>query len=375
MSPRRLETGRISQVELWSLLVGFMIGNTVLLPPGLLAEHDAWAAVLAGMVGSLAVALIYLKLARRFSGKTLVGICREVYGRFAGTLISLAFIGYLLHLASLVMTYFADYFTATSYRLTPPAGGNAASALVVILAVTGGIEVLARTSTAIIAPVLAVFLADGFVALSRANPLNLLPLFDVRPAAFAWAALGSLTFPFAESVAFLMIFPVVAGERRLARTVLGAIVTVGAIYTAVALRNAAVLGNALRFFVYSSIEVVRLVNIGNVLSRVEIVIVAVLVGSAFIKIAVLVYGGALGLAEVCNLRTYRPLVHPVIALVVLLAEYNFRSVPESVRFMTVTYPVYGLIFQLVLPAATLLVAMARRLPRRQSGPGPQASER
>lgn len=356
MSFRQLEGGRISSRELWFMASVFLLGSSVLIPPGTAAGRDAWAAVIAGSVGGMVVTLVYTQLGSRFPGKTFVEISHGVFGNVIGKVVSLLFVWYLVHLASLVLTNFGDFFTATVYRLTPGSVIVGALILVASYALSHGLEVLARSSIPIFFVILTIVVLDTALLLNRFDPRNLLPVLEVRPAVFAWSSLAAASFPFAETVAFLMLFPAVRDGARIRRAMLRAGAAMGLIFTMIAIRNSAVLGRGTTLYTYPSIQALRLVSFGGVITRAEVLVSTVLIATGFLKFAVLFYGAALGLAQTLRLSDYRAIIRPLGAVLLVMSLFNFNSVSENIRFAVLTYPIYGLFFQLALPAGALVIA-------------------
>lgn len=364
MSFSRLDGSRISRAELWFLVAGLLLGSSVILPPGTAAGRDSWAATVLGALGGVGIAAVYIGLYMRFPGRTFVEISHAVYGRYAGRLVSLLFVAYLIHLASLILTNFGDFFSATVYRLTPEAALTTLLVLVTCYVVCSGIEVLARCSIPLVLLIIAAPVADALLMLNRIDVRRLLPVLETAPPVLAWVSLAAATFPFAETVAFLMVFPALDTTRRLRRTVFSAILTGGLLASATVARNTAVLGGIGRLYAYQNIQAVRMISIGDVLTRVEVFTSALLISTGFVKFAVLFYGAVLGLAQILGLKTYRPLVYPLGGLLLALSLINFHSVAENIRLATLSYPVYALGFQLFLPLLTLSIAVIRRLPAR-----------
>lgn len=364
MSFHQLEGGRVSSRELWFLASVFLLGSSVLIPPGSPAGRDAWAAVIAGCLVGMVVILVYTQLGARFPGKTFVEISHCVFGRIIGKAASLLFIWYLVHLASLVLSNFGDFFTSTVYRLTPEPVIAGALILVAAYAVSHGVEVLARCSIPIFFIILVIIVLDTTLLLNRFNFYNLLPALEVKPVVFAWTSLGAAAFPFAETAAFMMIFPAVSDGNHIRRAMLRADAAMGLIFTTIAIRNSAVLGPGTTLYTYPSIQVLRLVSIGGVITRAEVLVSTVLIATGFLKFAVLFYGAAIGLAQTLCLSDYRVVIRPLGAVLLVMSLFNFGSVAENIRFAALIYPIYGLFFQLALPACTLaFAALKARLTR------------
>ena len=141
----------------------------------------------------------------------------------------------------------------------------------------------------------------------------------------------------------------------------GLLLTVGAIY------NAAGLGAAAGLYNYPTFQVSRLINVGELLNRMEIIIMVAFLSMGFVKISVLLYGTVLGSAQLLGLRTYRPLILPLGILMIILSLINFKSVTENIWVANQIYPIYAIPFEVIIPLLTLSVAVLRRLPKAKLG--------
>ena len=135
--------------------------------------------------------------------------------------------------------------------------------------------------------------------------------------------------------------------------------------------NIGILGASEKVYLYPSYYAITTISIAEIITRVEIVASLLVLAYGFLKIAVLLYGVSLGAAQLCSLRSYRPLVMPVAVLMSILALYNFPNPAEYIRFNNKIYPVYALPFQLVIPLLTLLIAVIKKLDQRDVNSEPK----
>lgn len=359
-----LHTERISSSQLTALLMGFMIGSSVLFPPGQGAGNMGWLALLGGIPEGILIALIYVWLTRRFPRKTMIEIADVVYGPRLGKLVSAAFIGYLFYLATLVSTNFFDFIKLAILVETPSSVIVLFGALVVSYCVANGIEVLGRVSQGMV--ILAVSSMGLITALliNQIKPGNYLPILLQHIGKLAWTAHGVATFPFGETVAFAMILPFLNRPKEGLRSVLSAIIATGCIMAVVLLRNIGVLGNMMGLFTYPGYYVAQLISVGEVFTRLEILIAINFVMMGFLKIAVLHYGVSLGIAQLLRLPSLKPLVLPLGILISSVALINFSDVTENIKFAGDAYPLFALPFQVGIPLLTLVIAVLRKLPTR-----------
>ncbi|MGI6406209.1 MAG: GerAB/ArcD/ProY family transporter [Syntrophaceticus sp.] len=356
-----LEKGRITSTGLIMLIFGFSIGTSVLEPPGRIAGTDAWIAILIGIAESLLIAAVFLLLTKRFPGKTLVEISDIVYGPFLGKVISILFLWYLFHVGSLALGDYTDYFSALFLINTPPIVLLAAIALICISAAKKGIQVISRCGVIIVFVELFMYFLTIFLLIGNFEIKNLQPVLTTPAAKLLWASHGAASFPFAETVAFLMVIPFLKNQRDAVPSTFTGIMLAGLVMASSAVMNTGVLGASEKAYIYPSFHAITMINIGEIITRLEIVAPLFVLGMGFLKVTILLYGVSLGAAQICSLHSYRPLVVPMAVIMSILALYNFPNPAEFIRFVINAYPVYALPFQVIIPLLTLIISAIRKI--------------
>jgi len=357
-----LEKGKISNFQISALIVGFVFGSSVISPPGGGgAGHDTWIAVAIGLMEGLLIAWIFTFLAKQFKNKTIIEINALVYGKFLGKCISLLFIWYLFHLGALVLDNYGRFYHLELYPLTPKPVGYFMLMLVCASIAGKGIEVLARCSIILASFTIIFLFLDTLLLTPHIDLSNLMPILDVPIGKLLWTAHGAAIFPFTETVAFLMVLAFIDKPEKGPSAVSRGLLIAGFFLILVTARNAAVLGQMFEITNYPSFFATQTIDIGDVLTRVEVLVSISAVTVGFIKISVLIYGTVLGLAQVFNLRSYQPIILPVGILMTVLALTNFGSTMELYDFAYKAYPIYAVPFQIGIPLITLIVAKLRKL--------------
>jgi spore germination protein KB len=359
-----LEKGKIGNYQLVLLIIGFLLGSSIILSPGGQAKHDAWIAIILGLLEGLFFAFIFAFLGKRFKGKTLIQINEIVYGPFIGKFISIMFLWYLFHLDSLVIDNFKDFLSITTMPRTPDIFFSILLIIVCAYAVKNGVEVIARCSQVLVPIVIGLFIVVMTLLIKDIDLKNLQPIMEVSIKDLLITAHGVTSFPFAETVAFVMLIPYLKNNQTIPSTVIKGLIIGGIILSLAAIKNSGVLGAKAGIYTYQNFQAERLINVGNLISRLEILTVIGSVTMGFVKIVVLLYGIVLGSAQLLGLRSYRPLIIPVAILMVLLAQINFRSVTDNIVFAQQIYPIYAMPFELGIPLLTLMVALIRKLPKK-----------
>jgi spore germination protein KB len=345
------------------LMLGFILGSSIITSPAASAGHDSWIANLIGVMEALLIVGVFCALANQFKDKTLIEINDLVYGRILGKVISLIFIWYIFHLGALILIHFGQFFVTEIYTETPMAVLLIGMVAVCASTVGRGIEVLARSSTVMVSFISILIITDLALATPYMNIKNLLPVLDLPVGKLLTAAHSAAAFPYAETVAFTMIFTFLNNRKGRYAPAATAILISGLTLTLLVLRNTLVLGPMQSNYVYPSYEAVQMVDLIDILSRLEVVVAVFFIFSIYIKLSVLLYGTALGLSQVFNLRSYRPLIIPVGILMIILALTNVGSTVDLYTFIDKGYPIYAPLFQLGIPLITLIVAKLRNLPK------------
>lgn len=359
----KLDTEKISGIQMSLLLVGFLLGSSVLLFPGQLAEHEAWLATLIGLTEGVILIFLYTELTLRFPGKTLVEIMNVVYGSFLGKIISACYIIYFLLLGSLVIVDYHDFIKLVVLPLTPSSVVVLVSLIVNVYSVKKGIEVVARCSQGMVIIVLILFLLITGLLIFKVDFNNFRPFFSVPLSKLLWAGHAAGAFPYGESVVFMMLFPCLNKSKEVRSWVLKGMLLVTFFFMLGSLRTVGVLGKSAQIYIYPGFQSGRLINVADVFTRLEIIIALNFLIMGFLKGAVLLYSTSLGMAQLFKLNAYQPLVLPIGLLMGLLALIDFSNPLENLDFSLYVYPVFVFPFQVGIPFLTLIVASIRKLPQ------------
>ncbi|HYH04842.1 MAG TPA: endospore germination permease [Bacillota bacterium] len=358
-----LEKGKISGTEITYLMTSFILGTSVLLPPGLGVKQQAWQAVIGGMLESGFFVWIYIVLLSRFPGKTGVEIIETVFGRLVGKLLATLYILYLFLLGTVVTRNTMDFIKFTLLEQTPVTVILLVGLVACVYLVKSGVEVLGRCSQALLLLTWAMFLFVTFLLIPEVHFDNYFPLFEIPVVKLLGASHAAAAFPFAETVAFLMVFPFLNRKAQAGKSAFTSLCLGGLYLVLTSLRTVGVLGESAGVILYPAYHVARLIDVAQVFTRLEILVAVNFLTMSFLKISVLLYGSVLGTAQLLKLSNYQPFVFPVGTLMAIMTLFVFDNVMENIEFAQKVYPVYAPLVSMGIPALTLIVALLRRLPK------------
>jgi len=265
--------GKISPRQVMWLMVSFLLGSAILIIPAALAasaRQDAWLSIILATLAGLGIIAVYTALALRFPGQNFIQYSQIILGKIAGKAVGLIMIWFALHLGSLVTRNFGDFLNATMLQYTPTWFINAIILLLVIVAVKGGLEVVARVNDIMIPFLIFILFVLTVLSIPDMSIRKIQPILENGILPVAKGSLSAIGFPFAETMLFTMIIPYVnkPGGARKALLLGGAIG--GLLLLFITLRTLLVLGPATAKFWYPVLEAVRMINLFNIIQRVEL---------------------------------------------------------------------------------------------------------
>ena len=344
---------KISNYQLFCLLIGFMTGSTLIFTPATPAKQDGWLAFIVGGVLGTVLISVYLGIARINEGSTLMEIINKCFGKYLGKVICVLYIWYFIHLASLVLRNFAEFSITTSYTETPLLFIVACFTIVAAFAVRKGIEVMGRISEVFIV-ILTLVVVIVFAALvTEYDTENLKPFMSEGIMPIIKSSFSVMSFPYGETVAFLMVFPYVNNQNKVVKATFFSLIFVGIILLSIVLRNIMVLGpdmvtrdvfpSHVVFRVIPGLDVEPLLDINMILTGI-------------IKSSICIWGAASGISQIMGLKNYKPFVLSVSALIVAISVWSYSSLMEMTQWATEIWPIYSIPFQVIIPIILLVIS-------------------
>ena len=351
------KTIRISNYQLFTILVCFMLGSSIIVNPAAAAKQDGWLAFLFGWSGGFVLMLLYTYIALLNPGKNLIEILRYNFGKVLGSIISIVYILYFIHLAALVLRNFGEFILTVSYPDTPMLFVISGLMLVVCYAVKKNIEIIGRISEIFNLLFVCVLLFVFFALFSMYKFENFKPFFVQGILPIIKGALGTLTFPFGETVAFLMVFPYVKKQENLKKSSLLGVAMVGFLLFTAIIRNQMVLGTAmLSRDVFPSHIAFRLIPGLDVDPLLDLNFTM----GGIVKVSICLLAATRGIVDLFNLNNYKILVLPLAAFCVSLSILLYDNVNDMITWAGEIWPYYSIPFQIILPIIILTVSLIRK---------------
>ncbi|WHH61157.1 endospore germination permease [Petroclostridium sp. X23] len=349
---------KISNAQLFLLLIGFVFGNTAIVNPAAAALQDSWLAFIIAWIGGLALLGIYISISNMNPSKNLIEILIDNFGKILGNITAALYIWYFIHLAALVTRDFGEYMVTVMFPETPILFIISCICITVAYVVKNGLEVIAR-SNELLTLAIPLLVAAIFLALiNQYNFNNLFPFLEKGVKPVLKVSFGVLAFPFGEIVAFLMIFPHLKNRKDLVKTSYFAIIAVGFMLLSVILRDLLVLGpdmlSRVTFPPQISTELIPNITIQ------PFVAINLLV-SGGVKIAVATYAAVIGITQLFNLDDYKPFVLPVVAIVASLSIWVYDNIFDVFQWAAEIWAYYSVPFQILIPLLLVIISWIKKI--------------
>jgi len=340
------------------LIVLFMIGSTLLLGIYGEAKENSWISVILGMILALPAVIVYARLLSLYPHKDLFDILMEVFGGILGRILCIVYIWFAFHLGTLVFRNYLEFTSNVVFPDTPPWVIPLFLVPLISWVVKAGIEVLGRCSEFLIIIVIAlILLVTIALSVPQMNINNILPImYDGFTPVFK-TAFGAFSFPFAESIIFMMCFSSLKTTKSPYKVYISGLIIGGFFIVIGTLRNLLIVGaSTISQNYFPSNVVVSVIRIGDLLQRLEISVSAVLVICVFIKLSVCLLGVCNGISKIFNLNDHKFLSTPISALMFSFSLFIYTDTMEMNEWAFAVWPYYAFLFQAILPAILIVVA-------------------
>jgi len=289
----------------------FEIGSTTLFALGIDAKQDAWIAILTALIIGLFFVWIYTQLQKSFPDKDFIDIITSILGRTLG--LPLAFL-YLLSWfwgVSRNLREFGELIILTTLPSSPLWIVSLLFLSVSVYTLLKGMEVMARSSE-IILPMLLTFLFAAFILLflsGHVNFTNLSPVLGGGISQVLKAVPGIVFFPFGELNIFLMYWHCADEKNAVRSSSITAVLFAGFILCITLIMDISVFGaQYVSIAAIPFMEAVRLINVGDIITNIDVIGVIIIFFGGFFKMSVYLYGIVLGISKIFKIKNLKLLL-------------------------------------------------------------------
>ncbi|QZY54577.1 GerAB/ArcD/ProY family transporter [Crassaminicella profunda] len=352
----------ISDREGICLVILFISGSSLALPTAGDAGRDLWLAIIIAIIIAIPILLLYSKLLSLYPGKDLFDILVMIFGRFLGKIIGILYIWFSFHLGALVIRDFGEFPITVSIPETPIIAPMLLVVILSIWIVKEGIEVLGRWAKLFLlfnAPLPSILI---LLLISQMDIGNIQPVLYEGIKPLLKGTFSAFSFPFAETVVFTMILSSLKTKKSPYKIYIKGLLLGGMLIAGVSLAEILVIGPdlyAVTFFPNHSVA--RKVHIGQMLSRMEVIVILATITAAFLKVSVCLLAVCRGIMKLFRLNNYRFLVAPIGLLMLLLSIIIHKNIIEMFEWNSAVWAYYAFPFQVIIPIMALIMIRIKKI--------------
>ncbi len=354
-----LKDVKISADQFRTLVVLCFVGPSIVNIPSLMTgevQQDGWIAVILGVVVGLLLIWLYTKTGDLFPNMNLFEASEFVLGKWAGKILSLFFIFFLLMNTAALIYIPGNFLVTQVIPGTPIVVVNSLFVITIIIGVRYGLETTVRAAE-IFFPW---FLTGILFLLVFSAPLielkNFKPILENGLKPMLKATLYFEAFIPLTMVPLLVIYPkYISNLKEGKKTFFQGSIIAGIIILLITIWNISILGSDITArHLHPTYSLAKKVNIGEIITRIEAIEAMVWIIALFYKTYIYFFAAIVGLVKVFNLADYRPLTFPIGMISIILSVIVYPNIVYAGEWDTTTWIPYVLTNGFLIPLFLIL---------------------
>ncbi|MFD2371551.1 endospore germination permease [Brevibacillus sp. GCM10020057] len=350
---------RISATQTGMLLYPSIMATAMIAGPSVMARkalNDMWLSPIWASISGFLAIFIACRLYKRHPNMNIIQQSAHIAGAIPGKIIGFYYFFIFLQINGSIVRDYAE-FIGLFLRDTPMSVISMALILVSAVAVTGGIEVIARSGQIFSPFFVGPFVIMILLVLKDMEPQNMLPILEngLLPT-FRGAVTPQGWFSEAFLITFLL--PVLKEKER--GGMAGHIAVFFSMITMVIanLVTLFLMGEITSALLFPIMDIARYVSIADFFENLESGVMAIWVVGAFIKVSLFYYASAQTAAHWLQLSSYRVAVLPIGWLTVLFSFWGLPNFTTYMQWSELAIPVSLFLSFVVFPGCLLLISAA-----------------
>ncbi|PAB59927.1 GerAB/ArcD/ProY family transporter [Anaeromicrobium sediminis] len=355
-----IDEHNISSFQAALVLLTYILSTGSIVLPASVAQEagaDAWLSVLIATLCGVLMMYIYILITDMYPYMSLMEINNEIFGKFFGTLLNLLFMYYFFEMGRLVLGEFGQFLKDTTNQATPFIIFYIIGAIISILALSKGIEIVCRLNELLL-PIGTI--AIGLILIGNLKNLNLSNYLPILENGFTPVFKGSILLNgwFAELVIIIQLSKFIKERKHIRKILISSVLSIGLSFI-VGILIIAVFGSITRNLMYPAYNFVRYASFGKSLANLDVLFISVWIMGIFIKIALLTYGFWSCVYEIFKIKNHNLLLFPIFLLLVTMAMTTIKRDGSLVLYLHYTFPIFSICMGYVIPIFILLCAVIK----------------
>lgn len=327
---------KVETISTWQMILlfqAFITGSSIINIQGPfigIAENGAWISILiANAIGFLFL-FIVLFMYERYPTLSYIQYTKELLWKPVAYAFGIS-LALILFLFTANITYGMGQFLTTSMmKESPLYVFHFLIIMVGALTIRSGIEVMARMFHGILYFMFFIILAILVLNITHYHPEFLLPVLPSGWKPVFHAAYVGIGFPYMDIMYFAMVLPYLKREHEMPfkRWMYGGLLLNGVVLAVTIMASIMILGPMVMFEKFPIFQVARIIEIGEIIQRVESVFGIALIIGSYMKITLMLFIINEVVTQLFDISNKRAFVFPNALLVYLLSVTTFNNEVE-----------------------------------------------
>lgn len=327
---------QVESIGNWQMIIlfqAFITGSSILNIQGPMigiAENGAWISIMLINAFSFLILLLILNLHEKYPDESYIQYSKKLLGKPLALIFGIPFLLWLFHLNANITYGMGQFFTTSMMKSTPLYVFHFLILMVAGLTVRAGIEVMARMFNGLLFFVIFIILMIFLLNITHYHPEFLLPVVPEGWKPVLHGAYVGFGFPYMDIMYFAMILPFLKKEKGkpFKRWMYAGLLFNGLILAFTIVSSIMILGPIAGNEKFPIYQAARIIEIGEIIQRVESVFGMALIIGSYMKITMMLFIINEVFTQLFNLSDKRAFVFPNMLLVYLFSLTMYENEVE-----------------------------------------------
>lgn len=356
---------KISVLELIASIMVFENGTAIIFYLASDTKQDAWITVLIYTLPAVILQIIYTSLWHNYPNDNIITYLPKIFGKPIGYFLSITYILFFIYDAARVLRDFSELMVISSIPSLPLTLVAGILIIIVCYATFIGIEPLCRMVIPFLFMFLFFFILNFWFLMTTPYAFNINNLKPILHSGLPFIIIRGwtlLAFPFGEVLPLSMLYSSVTEPQKVRKSVIMATICEGLILSTNCLIFISTLG--VKFAstsLFPLLETFRLIHVGTVFDRLDILIIVILLFGVFFKISFLIYAAMLGTASLIKLNNVKYLSIPISIITLIGSKLIAPNYPQHVKIgLDFTVKYIHLPLLIIIPTTALIIVNIKK---------------
>lgn len=356
-----IKADKIPPKQFLFAVIAFIQGSSLLSKFTLsISKRDTWICAINAFTIAVFIVLIFGVLINKFPNMTIIEINDVVFGKIIGKIISIMYLFYFISLTTLNLR---DVCVFTSQQVLPETPLVIISVILVFVCsytVRKGVHAMTSYCFLIVMVVSVVTITNSVLLIKGMKLDNFLPVLSISMKDYIQATHATTAISFGEIFIFFMLMPNLTKPQSGKKMMLWGLSFGALTLLLIVARDIAVLGEFTSFLTMQTYETIKLLHVGDIITRSEILYATMLISLQFFKSSIILYATAKAVAQIFNLNSYKYITY---ALGTIVASYILFVHPnsfDSAYWGANTAAFFSTTFNILFPIITVIVMLMRK---------------